>query len=107
MEAAQVTGFSTFLPVRCVFAFRLVLFFSKVVFRQIPAMVIGFEPMVQKELVQIRSDNFLAEFVGLGTQEWHAEPRQTCDEGLGDSIRVYPAVRVGRFYLAERGGDHQ
>ena len=65
MEAAQATGFSTFLPVRCVFAFRFlfVLFFSKVVIRQIPAMVIGFEPMIQKDLVQIRSDNFLAEFV--------------------------------------------
>jgi hypothetical protein len=75
-------GFSISGSVRCVLAIRFlfVLFLSKIVIRQVVAMVVGFEPMVQKDLVQIRSDNFLAEFVGLGAYEWHPESREACNE---------------------------
>lgn len=70
-------------------------------------MAVGFQPMVEVDLVEIGGDDFLAEFVGIDAEERDAQACERGDERLRDLVGIRGAVFVTGFHLAERGGDDQ
>ena len=75
----------------------------KIVVDEEAAIVVCFQPVVQMNLVQIRSDDLLAQFVGFRTQERDVQPGEDSDQGLQNAIRVNVGMSIRRFHLAKRG----
>lgn len=49
---------------------------SDVVVDQEAAMVVGFQPVIQVNLVEIGRHEFLSEFMSLAAQDWNLKPGQ-------------------------------
>ena len=79
----------------------------QIIIGEMAAVAVGFEPVVEVNLIQIGRNNFFTKFMRFDAQKWDAEPRQRGDQGLRDLIRACRAVFVARFHLAQRGGDDQ
>lgn len=70
-------------------------------------MIVGFQPVVEMNLVKIRRYEFLSQFVRFRAQERYLESGKHCDQGLGDTVRVHSAVGISGFHLAHGGRDDQ
>ena len=75
----------------------------KIVVYKKAAIVVGFKPVVQMNLVQIRGDDFLAEFVGFRAQESNVQSGEDSDQGLQNAVGVNVGMSIRRLHLAERG----
>ena len=56
-------------------------------------MVVRFQPMIEVNLIQIRGDQFLAQFVCLAAYEGHVKSGQRGNQELGDLVWI--DFRVG------------
>jgi hypothetical protein len=74
----------------------------EIVVHQEVAVTIGFQPVVQVNLVEIGSHQFFSQLMGFATQERHLQPGQHGNQRLGNSIRIHPGMRVRRLYLTQR-----
>jgi len=52
----------------------------KVPVRKKPAIAVGFQPVVQMNLVEIGGDEFLSQFMGLTTKERYLKAREHGDQ---------------------------
>jgi hypothetical protein len=75
----------------------------KIVFDKEAAIVVCFKPVVQMNLIQIRSDDFLAQFMGFRTQDRNVQSGEDSDQGLQNAVRVNVGMSIRRLHLAERG----
>jgi hypothetical protein len=75
----------------------------KIVVDKEAAIVVFFKPVVQMNLVQIRSDDFLAQFMGFRTQDRNVQSGEDSDQGLQNAIRVNVGMSIRRLHLAKRG----
>jgi hypothetical protein len=75
----------------------------KIVVDKKAAIVVGFKPVVQVNLVQIRGDDFLAEFVGFRAQERNVQSGEDSDQGLHNAVGVNVGMSIRRLHLAECG----
>ncbi|MFZ1129486.1 MAG: RHS repeat-associated core domain-containing protein [Terriglobales bacterium] len=66
----------------------------------------GFEPVVQMNLVQIRGDDFLAEFVGFRTQKRDVQSREDRYQRLQNTVGVNVGMSKWRLHLAQCGRDY-
>src|SRR5260370_33140271 len=75
----------------------------KIVVDKKAAIVVGFKPVAQMNLAQIRGDDFLAELVRFRAQE---RTRQSCDardHSLPNACGVTRARTISRHHLPGRG----
>jgi hypothetical protein len=101
-RGVEVGGVGTELVTRCTTSSDL-----KIVLDKKAAIVVGFKPVVQMNLVQIRCDDFLTEFVGLCAQERNVHSGEDSDQRLQNAVGVGAGMSIRRLHLAERGWDYQ
>lgn len=53
------------------------------------------------DLIEVRGDDLLSQFVILCRHEGHTQTSQHSNEGLDNTVGVYPGVPIGRLSLAE------
>ena len=53
---------------------------SQIAVIQAVPVIVCFQPMIQMDLVEIRSHKFCAQLVRLGAEEWHPEPSQRSNQ---------------------------
>ena len=75
----------------------------KIVVDKNAVILVRFKPVVQMGLVQIRSYDFLAEFVCFRAQERNVHSRKDSDQGLKNAVGVNVRMSIGRLHQAERG----
>jgi hypothetical protein len=75
----------------------------KIVIDKKAAVVVGLQPVVQMNLVQIRGDDFLAKFVGFRAQKRNVQSGEDSDQGLQNAVGVGAGMSIRRLHLAERG----
>ena len=66
-----------------------------------------FEPIVEVNLIEVRSYKFLAQLMSLGAQEWNLEPCEGGDQRLRYLIGVRAGMSVGRLDLTQRCRDDE
>ena len=63
------------------------------------AVAVAVQPIIQKCLVEVGRDDFLAEFVRVGADEREAKASQHGDQRLRDAVGIGGAVGIFGFNL--------
>ena len=61
--------------------------------------------MVEMNLIEVRTDEFFAQFMRLTTEERHLQPDECRHQELHRSVGINICVSIGRFHLAQRARD--
>ena len=65
----------------------------------------GLQPVVEMNLIEVRTDEFFAQFMRLAANERHLQPGKNGDQELCRSVGIGARVGVRRLHLAQRARD--
>ena len=63
--------------------------------------------MVEMNLIEVRTDEFFAQFVCLAAEERHLQPGEGGDQKLRRSVGINTCVGIRKLYLTQRARDYQ
>ena len=71
------------------------------------AIIVGFQSVVEMNLVEIGGYQFFSQFMSFTAQERHLHPGQHGNQRLSDSVRVHARVGIRGFDLAQRARNQK
>lgn len=74
--------------------------FLQIIVGEAAAVAVGFEPVIEVDLIEVGGDDFLAQFMGFDAEERDAQACERGDQRLRDLVWICGAVFVAGFHLA-------